>query len=277
MQTNIMIRLGYHISIAESIDLAFDRALFIGCNTMQIFVNNPRAWSLGALASYEKNNFIKKSKTFDVKPVIAHMSYLCNIASPNPINYKKSIASLQSTIERCSELNIPYLVLHLGSHLGKGKKEGIEKAVNAINTANQNSEVMLLLENEAGQRNSIGSSLDDLVEVYDGIKGKNKGLCFDTCHAFAAGYDIKEISILDEINSKLNFKNIKVIHLNDAKYDLGSHRDRHTNIGYGFIGFDGFKRLFSFKELLSKPLIMEVPELNNDEIADVRKFLESLI
>ncbi|MEM3875540.1 MAG: deoxyribonuclease IV [Candidatus Micrarchaeaceae archaeon] len=272
-----MIRLGYHISIAGSIDLAFDRALFIGCNTMQIFVNNPRSWSIGALESYKKNNFIKKSETFDIKPVIAHISYLCNIASPNPINYKKSIASLQSTIERCSELNIPYLVLHLGSHLGKGKKEGIKKAVNAINTSNHNSRVMLLLENEAGQRNSIGSSLDDLVEVYDGIKNKNKGLCFDTCHAFAAGYDIKEISVLDEINSKLNFKNIRVIHLNDAKYGLGSHRDRHINIGHGFIGFNGFKTLFNFKDLLSKPLITEVPELNDNEIADVRKFLESLI
>ena len=269
-----MLRIGYHISIAKSIDLSYDRAAEAGCTAMQIFVSNPRGWGINPIPEEQRKSFVSKSNIFDIKPVVAHMPYLPNLASANPENYKKSKEALDETILMCSSLGIPYLVTHLGSHLGEGVKKGIEKITEAINEASTLDNVKILLENTAGHTNSVGSNLDELVEIFDGISGK-VGFCLDTCHLFAAGYDITKHDVLDQIMNELGPKNIGIFHLNDSKFELGSHKDRHDNIGRGHIGARGFKSFLAYSGIADKPLILETPELPQgvelDELGLVRK------
>jgi deoxyribonuclease-4 len=265
-----MLRIGYHVSVAQSIDLAFDRAAEMTCNTMQIFVSNPRGWEIKAIPAEQVKKFIQKSKTFDVAPVAAHMPYLPNLASTKVETYRKSVGSLDKTIALCAELGVPYLVTHLGSHLGKGRDEGIKNVINAINQAEGLSKVRLLLENTAGQTNSVGSKLDELAEIYDGVSGK-VGFCLDTCHTFAAGYDITKAETIDQIDRELGLEKIQLIHLNDAKFGLGSHLDRHENIGKGFMGREGFRKFLSYRTIKDKPMILETPENFPDELKLVRK------
>jgi deoxyribonuclease-4 len=259
-----MLRIGYHVSITGSIDLAFDRAREIGCTTMQIFLSNPRGWNIKELGESEIKSFREKGRSFGVAFVFAHMTYLPNIASPNQSAYAKSVDALKSALQRCNILDIRYLVLHLGSDLGKGKEAGFERAVIAIKKVESYAKrVTLLLENEAGQRNSIGSKLDDLVELKKRINrqvsGVDVGFCLDTCHAFEAGYEIGKKEVASEIFDALGKENVHLIHLNDARYELGRGVDRHENIGFGFIGREGFRTFLNHKAVIGKPLIMETP------------------
>ncbi len=265
-----MMRLGYHVSAAQSIDLAFDRALALGCNTMQIFISNPRGWEIKEIPKEAKEAFIAKSKTGEVSPVVAHMPYLPNLSSTNESTYSKSIENLNKTLSLCSELSIKYLVTHLGSHLGKGTEIGIRNVVNAINKAKIGDEVTLLLENTSGSKNSVGSTLEELAAIREG-SDKKIGFCLDTCHLYAAGYDITKKEVLEEIDRKLGFKDVHLFHLNDSKFQLGSHLDRHENIGRGYIGKEGFSRFFSYRKILAKPFIMETPQESSEELLLVKQ------
>ena len=248
--------IGYHVSIAKSIDLAFDRAIKLTCNTFQLFLMNPRSWHAKELGKEEIMRFRKKNRVFNI-PIFAHMPYLPNLASSNKEIYEKSISALNLNIERAKLLNIKNLILHLGSSVGNDKKDAIERVISALNNIDNN-DISLILENEAGFRNSIGSDIESLIYILDRLEGKNKGICLDTCHLFASGYDIRDKKVVKNIIEETsNF--LKVIHLNDAKYNLGSGKDRHENIGYGYIGIDGFKSFLSFDEIVSKPLILETP------------------
>lgn len=269
-----MLRIGYHVSVATSIDLAFDRASEMGCTAMQVFVSNPRGWEIKAIPEGQKENFLRKSKTFDISPVVAHMPYLPNLASTGESTYKKSLESLDKTIHACSELGIRYLVTHLGSHLGKGRNEGIKNVIAAISQASGLTKVRLLLENTAGHTNSVGSTLDELAEIYDGVSDK-VGFCLDTCHLFAAGYDITNAETMDRIDGELGLEKVHVFHLNDSKFELGSHLDRHENIGKGYIGKEGFRKFFSYKGITEKPFILETPENFPRELDLVRKLAVS--
>jgi len=253
-----MLRIGHHMSIAGSISQSFDRALAIGCNTMQIFITNPRSWKMQKLFEHDIDSFREKVRERKVEPVIAHMPYLPNLASPRDEGYKKSVEALHDNMDRCDELGIPYLVAHMGSSLGISKEKSLERVASAAEQVLHH-KCMLLLENEAGQRNSIGSDLEDLAKVYDEIGSRNVGFCFDTCHAFASGYDVKDTNAIELIDNTIGIDKIKVIHLNDAKYPLGSGLDRHANIGLGYIGIKGFKTFLADKRLAGKPLILETP------------------
>ncbi len=256
-----MLRLGYHVSIANGISLAFDRAKQEGCTAMQIFLTNPRGWRISYIPEEEIAAFVGKSKSFDIKPVVAHMPYLPNLASPNKSTFSKSIDSLKANIYICNKLGIKYLVAHLGSHLGEGKEKGMKNLAEAISSVEDLlGNTMILLENEAGQRNSIGSSMEDLSEIRRLVASKNVAFCLDTCHLFAAGYDLGNRKVLERIDREIGFKNVYLFHLNDAKYELGSCLDRHENIGLGCIGTKGFSEFFAYKGINSKPFIMETPE-----------------
>jgi deoxyribonuclease-4 len=256
-----MLRLGYHVSIANGISLAFDRAKQEGCTAMQIFLTNPRGWRISYIPEEEIAAFVEKSKSFDIKPVVAHMPYLPNLASPNKSTFSKSIDSLKANIYICNKLGIKYLVAHLGSHLGEGKEKGMKNLAEAISSVEDLlGNTMILLENEAGQRNSIGSSMEDLSEIRRLVASKNVAFCLDTCHLFAAGYDLGNRKVLERIDREIGFKNVYLFHLNDAKYELGSCLDRHENIGLGCIGTKGFSEFFAYKGINSKPFIMETPE-----------------
>jgi deoxyribonuclease-4 len=176
-------------------------------------------------------------------------------------------------------LNIPYVVTHLGSHLGKGQEIGLERLGLAINHAfeESKSEVMLLLENTAGTKNSMGSTFEEIQRIIEKVEDKKRvGVCFDTAHAFAAGYDIRTFDEVDATLKKfetvLGLERLKIIHLNDSKGELGSGRDRHEHIGLGYIGENGFRALFRHDAVQAVPFIMETPiDERCDEAGNIKK------
>ncbi len=259
-------RIGFHVSIAGSIDMAVDRAVKLGCNTFQVFTTNPRSWKLKKLKSEETRAFAEKVNSCDVKPVFSHMPYLSNLASPRDDIYAKSVEALVTELERCRRLEIPYLVTHLGSHLGAGMQSGLDRITRAIDKAFSisNVGVTLLLENTAGTKNSMGSSFEDIQQIIGHLAhSEHVGICFDTCHAFASGYDLRTVDGVEETISKLDrivgFERVHLVHLNDSVSDLASGIDRHEHIGMGKIGEKGFRN-FLKSRFRSLPLILETPK-----------------
>jgi deoxyribonuclease-4 len=268
-------RIGFHVSILGGISNSVDNALKIGCNAFQIFSRNPRGWTAKPLQGNDVENFRKKlnESKIDRDSTFVHMPYLPNLSSSNSKLHKKSTNALIEEMKRCSTLGIPYVILHLGKHGEKGKEDGINQLQKACNSATKNrirdyKSVMIILENSAGGRNSIGSKFDELGLILDKLKSSSSrsnsfGICLDTCHAFAAGYDLRTKEgvneTLDEFRSKIGLSNLKVIHLNDSKEDLNSNRDRHEHIGLGKIGKEGFREFLRHNAVRKLPIIMETP------------------
>ena len=271
-----------HVSISGTLDQAPDRARELECDTFQMFTRNPRGWNFSKLNQDEVKEFRRKNSTYNLAPVVTHMPYLPNLSSPKKAIYNKSVKSLVAEVERCSTLGIPYVVTHLGSHLGKGQEAGLERLVAAINIAfeqNKN-DVMLLLENTAGTKNSMGSTFEEIQRIIDGVEDKERvGICLDTAHAFAAGYDIRTPdgvnATMKKFDSVLGLAHLKVIHLNDSKVQLGGGRDRHEHIGLGYIGEEGFRALFKQDAVQGLPFIMETPiDERRDEAGNIKKVRE---
>mgnify|MGYP000162008545 CR=1 FL=1 len=275
------LKIGFHVSIIGRIDEAVDRAVEIGCNTFQIFTRNPRSWKAEELKPDEIRDFTEKVEKYDMQPIFAHMPYLVNLASPRPKIYMLSKKTLKTELERCRILKIPYLVTHLGSHLGAGREKGLKRIIQAINEAydSTNSEVMLLLENTAGMKNSIGSTFEEIKYIIDNLKSPDLvGVCFDTAHAYAAGYDLRTRRAVEETIHRLDgiigFERLKLVHLNDSRGGLGSHIDRHEHIGLGNIGEDGFRAILKSR-LGRLPLILETPiDERRSDVENLLKVLE---
>ncbi|MFQ6124617.1 MAG: deoxyribonuclease IV [Candidatus Heimdallarchaeota archaeon] len=278
-----MLRIGVHVSITGSIDKAVERAVERGCNTFQIFTRSPRGWKFTAIPEENVSLFIEKYKEANITPVVAHMPYLPNLATSQSENYSKSLDTLISEIQRCEQLKIPYLVTHLGSHLGEGYEIGLKNILNAIDQAlsQVDNKVMLLLENTAGTKNSMGSTFEEIQAIIEGLTHHQEriGICFDTAHGFAAGYDLRTEEAVQDTITKLDdiigLKMLKVIHANDSKGDLASHIDRHEHIGLGYIGDAGFRALLHHKSLQDLPFIMETPiDDRQDDIGNIQKLRE---
>ncbi len=279
------IRLGVHVSISGCLSKSIDNALDIGCSAFQIFTRSPRQWKTKNIPIEESELFKNKLKESSINSdsIVVHMPYLPNLSAPESDMYQKSLEVFEDEINRCNLLQIPHLVIHLGSHLGKGSKNGISQLINACNIVLNNysdlnskkNTVKILLENSAGQKNSIGSSIDEIAEILDELNSRIFGLCLDTCHAFAAGYDLSTengiIELLDIMANKIGLDRVKVIHLNDSKGKLGSNLDRHYHIGIGKIGEEGFKFLLNNKKVSHIPFILETP------IDDVRNNLDNIV
>jgi deoxyribonuclease-4 len=274
------LRAGVHVSIAGSIDKSVERALAIGCNTFQLFTRSPRGWSFSDIPADVVYLFVKKLKKTDISPVVDHMPYLPNLASPNDEAHNRSVITLKAELSRCTLLGIPYLVTHLGSNLGSGEEKGCSRLVSALNTAisEVKTNCMILLENTAGQKNSMGTTFEDIRAIMDKTDyPKRIGFCFDTCHAFAGGYDLrtKVGEIMDQMDEVVSLGKLKVVHLNDSKGDLGSHLDRHEHIGLGMIGEKGFRSMLAEKRIRALPLIMETPvDSRRDDRGNVLKLHE---
>jgi len=274
-------RVGFHVSIVGSIDKAVDRAVERGYNTFQIFTRNPRQWKPRALTLEESRAFTEKVKCNDLKPVFGHMPYLPNLASPRDDVYAKSVEALIFELERCRRLEIPYLVTHLGSHLGAGMKRGFGRITQAVNKAFGvvGEGVVLLLENTAGTRKSMGGSFEDIQGIIERLSySEHVGICFDTCHAFAAGYDLRTQKAVEgtirKLDKTIGFEKLKLIHLNDSIGDLNSRLDRHEHIGLGKIGEEGFRSVLRSK-LGRLPLILETPsDMKRSDIDNLRKVKE---
>ena len=271
--------LGMHFSIAGAIDSAVDRAKMLGCNTFQIFTRSPRRWMFRPLDEAGVESFRSKATEYGMAPLVVHMPYLPNLASSDDITYEKSVSSLKVELERTGQLGIPYLVTHLGSHLGRGREAGLKRLVAGMDESlgDVENDVQLLLENTAGHKNSMGTSFEDLREIMDRVRCSERvGVCFDSCHAFAAGYDLRSEEAVDETLGRLGrtagFETLKVVHLNDSKGELGSRRDKHEHIGLGSIGYEGFRAVISHRRLRGLPMIMETPiDERRDDVGNMRK------
>ena len=258
-------RLGLHLSIEGSIDRVVNRAVERHCNTLQMFSRNPRGWDSRKLSSEKVESFKIKLRESGIWPVFIHTPYLLNLASPRDNVYVKSVKALKDELHRAGELGVPYLVTHLGSHLGYGKMEGFERIVAAVNDSfdSVENEVVLLLENTAGTKNSMGSAFEDISHILSRIRvGRRVGVCFDTSHAFAAGYDLVSGGAvqhtLQRFDKVIGLEALKLVHLNDSRGALGSRLDRHEHIGMGMIGERGFRNILQSK-LGQLPLILETP------------------
>ncbi|MCW4052085.1 MAG: deoxyribonuclease IV [Candidatus Bathyarchaeota archaeon] len=277
----IPVKIGFHVSIKETIDRAVDQAVEGNYTTFQIFTRNPRQWKPKELNLEVARVFIEKVKTNDLNPIFAHMPYLPNLASPKREVYTKSCSTLRTELKRCSQLEIPYLVTHLGSHLGTGLQTGLKRITSAVNKAlkAESGKVVLLLENTAGTRNSVGSSFEVIQRILRGLLYPEfVGICLDTSHAFAAGYDLRTRKNVEEIIRKVDdtvgFEKLKLIHLNDSKGGLSSHIDRHEHVGLGRIGEDGFRNILRSR-LGQLPLILETPrDSRRSDVGNLRKVRE---
>ena len=276
-----MVRVGVHVSIAGSLDLAVDRAKDAGCDVFQMFSRNPRGWAYQPVSGEVAETFRAKIRTTGLIP-IDHMPYLPNLASPKPEIWEKSVSALSAELGRCGTLGIPYLVTHLGHHLGDGIAGGRSRVISAINTALSEPEnsTLLILENTAGEKNSVGSSFEHIRGIMDGIEEKKRiGICFDTCHAFAAGYELRTEEGIQEtlglLDEQVGLKYLRVIHLNDTKGDRGSCLDRHEHIGLGYIGEEGFRHILHNKIFAALPLICETPvDDRRDDRGNIAKVRE---
>lgn len=273
-----------HVSIAGGSYLAFERAKEIGCTSMQIFSHNPRGWVSSKISHDEAAKFKQYSIESGIEPVFIHSSYLINLSSPDNNTREKSIELLSYELHTADLLGIDYVVLHPGKAVGQDKKTAIKKASEALSYTAKLGKYKsgILLENTAGQRGDISSSIQDISEIADGAPdGLIKGICLDTCHAYAAGYDIVNaeglLKLKDETSKYLSPLKIKLIHLNDSKKGPSSGVDRHEHIGEGFIGIEGFRRILSFPFFKDIPLILETPKMSEEDdkknLMKVRKIL----
>ncbi|MGI0073039.1 MAG: deoxyribonuclease IV [Nitrosotalea sp.] len=277
-------QVGMHVSISGSIGRAVDNAVAMGCTAFQIFTRNPRGWAAKPLGTTDISSFKEKiaQSKIDRFATVAHMPYLPNLSSPEEDPFAKSLNSLIDEAKRCGKLGIPYLVAHLGSHKGAGDKKGIEKLVKAFTKAAEDTpkDVMILLENTAGQKNSVGSDFEQLGLILSQLKpAKRFGICFDTCHAFAAGYDLRTdksaSATLEKFDKAIGFEHLKILHLNDSKGELGCNLDRHEHIGLGHIGEKGLTHVIKLINSKKIPIILETPiDERRDDIGNLKKVKE---
>lgn len=264
-------KIGCHVSIAGGIDNSVVRAGELGCNTMQIFSKNASTWREKILKEDEVESFRANLKNSNINPVFIHTSYLINLASPSDELYFKSINAFLEEMKRADLLlPDPYLIIHPGAHTGAGEEYGIQRIIRALNiilekSADLNLKTMILLEDTAGSGTHLGYTFRQLKRMIEGARDrKGIGICFDTCHAFSAGYDLSHQEgieqTLEEIDKYLGLERLKVIHLNDSKYPLGSRKDRHMHIGKGYIGLEGFRVLVNHKYLKDLPFVLETPK-----------------
>ena len=273
-------RVGLHVSISGSLSAAVDNAVERECSAFQIFTRSPRMWTAKDITKEDAQEFKDKlaSSKIDRFATVAHMPYLPNLASPNSATHAKSVAVLSKEVQRCGELGVPYLVAHLGSHLGEGEDKGIKQLIKAFEKAAEiDNDVTILLENTAGQKNSVGSEFEQWAEIFSQLKPKKRfGVCLDTCHAFAYGYDFRTEKDVAETFKKFDetvgFENLKILHLNDSKGELGSNLDRHEHIGLGKIGEKGMAAIVKLANKKDIPIILETPiDGTRDDFGNLKK------
>ncbi len=246
-------RLGAHMSIAGGVEQAVFRGESIGCAAIAMFTKNNNQWKAKRLTPEDADRFRAALVETGIHPIVAHTSYLINLASPNAALWRKSIASMEDELSRAELLGIPYLVLHPGSHMGKGIDYGIQRVAEAfdrIHDKHPNLRVMTLLEHTAGQGTNLCCTFEEIAKLRDLVaKNTRVGVCLDTCHLFAAGYDLRKpegyADTFKRFDDIVGIQQIKAWHLNDSKTPLGSHVDRHEHIGKGKIGRAGFKNLLN--------------------------------
>jgi deoxyribonuclease-4 len=264
------------MSIAGGLELAFSRIRQIKGEALQIYTKNQRQWRSPPLTEEPVYRFRKSLAENRSMPVAAHDAYLINLASPDPVTIRRSLIAFSDELTRASRLGIPFLIVHPGSHLGKGAAAGVKRFVDHLDRGLERAEapgVTVLLEITAGQGTNLGSSFEEIGAMIARSRfGPRLGVCFDTCHAFAAGYDIRTpetySATFELFDRAVGLDRLKFFHLNDSRHPLGSRVDRHEHIGLGKIGRGGFKLLLNDPRFERHPMVLETPkgkDLRNDK------------
>lgn len=277
-----MLRLGAHESIAGGLHKALDRARSVGCDAVQVFVKSNRSWACKPLSDSDIRQFREKADASDAMPVVAHASYLLNLASPDDALREKSRDTLILELSRCETLQIPYLVLHPGSHVGAGEEAGLIRVAEGLGEVHSRTapfRTRILLETTAGQGSGLGQTFQQLAWLIDNtIEGGRLGVCLDTCHVFAAGYDLRSpeayAGTMLSFDETIGLHRLRAIHLNDCKGGLGSRKDRHDHIGKGKIGLEGFRLILNDRRLEGLPGLLETPK--SDDLHEDRENLAVL-
>lgn len=278
-----MIRLGAHVSIGKGFTGAIDQAQTLGCDGFQMFVANPRGWARKPIVEAEIDKFLSKRKSSQLWPVVVHLAYLPNPASDDPELYEKSVITLAEEFRRANLLEADFFVFHPGKN--KARQRGIDRIIKAVNLVltQITGPTMMLFENQAGAGGEIAGGFEELRELIAGIENRDRvGICFDTCHAFAAGYDLRNRTgwekTLGDLDRLIGIERLKLFHLNDAMGELGSHLDRHQHIGSGKIGPEGFAYLVNHPQLNKIPGILETPQESEGDdlrnLATLRKMVK---
>ena len=268
--------LGAHMSIAGGLHLAFTRIQKVKGESLQIFLSNQRQWKTLPLTAEMIEDFHQQWKKTNSMPVAAHDSYLINLAASDPTTLEKSVAAFADELQRAAALKIPFLITHPGSHRGVGVEAGLERFVENMDRAiarSKTSTVTVLIENTAGQGTNLGSTFEEISFIIgESQHGDGLGVCFDTSHAFAAGYDLRTRATYEETFSQfdriIGLERLKFFHINDSKRPLGSRVDRHQHIGKGEIGLAGFRLLLNDPRFRDHPMVLETPkgkELKEDK------------
>lgn len=277
--------LGAHLSIADGFDAACRVAKKIGCTTMQIFTKSNRQWKAKDLDPKEVALYLAEQKATNISPVVAHACYLINIGSPDKHIRATSIQALSVELDRCATLNIPYLIVHPGSHVKSDETACLERIADALNevvSLDQHKTTTILLETMSGQGSTVCYTFEQLAFIRKRVHDeKLLGICLDTCHIMAAGYDLRTqkgytniFQIYDDI---LGLESIKTIHLNDSKRACGSKIDRHAHIGKGEIGIEAFRLLLNDERFFAISKILETPIDDQGDHETNLKILKSLI
>jgi deoxyribonuclease-4 len=277
--------LGAHVSVAGGLASAFTRAADLGCEAIQIFVKNGNQWRGREMAEADAAAFRDAHTESAVGPLLAHASYLINLAATDPEILEKSLDALTDELVRCARLGVHGLVVHPGAHLGAGDEAGIAKVAASLDAVLGDlpdvptRPTRILLENTAGQGTCLGWRLEQLAAMRARTAEPHRvGFCLDTCHAFAAGYPIHEeagfMAFLDEVEETLGLGAVAAIHLNDSVRPFGSRRDRHAHLGEGEIGLGLFERLLTEPRLSKIPMVLETEP--GDDMAGHRRDLETL-
>ncbi len=276
--------LGAHVSITGGVQNAPQRAREVTCDCMQIFSKNQMQWKSRPLGATDASQFRENMEKFDIRETVVHDSYLINLASPDKALLTKSREAFLDEALRADQLGVRYLIFHPGAHVGSGEQAGLKTVAESLNWVRKeldSSPVEFIIEITAGQGSVLGHSFEQLSKIIDALDDqKHAGICFDTCHAYAAGYDVKTRSgyerTFTHLDEVLGVDLVKAMHLNDSKGKLGSHLDRHDSIGSGFLGIECFKHLMNDDRWESVPMVLETPQAEKN-YANELKTLRSLI
>ena len=265
-------RFGAHTSIAGGLYRALERGASCGCDVIQLFSKSSQQWAGKPITEEALERWRQARRQSGVEPVMVHDTYLINPASPDAVLWRRSVQALAEEYERCRMLDIPYLVMHPGAHLQHGEAAGIERvarAINRLHAAQPHNPTLLLVENTAGAGTTLGYRFEHLRDIFAAVAEESRlGVCLDTCHALAAGYDLRAAAgwqqTVEQLNRVLGYRQVRAFHINDSKGPLGSRRDRHAHLGQGEIGLEGLRCIVNDRRFAGLPMVIETPKASEE-------------
>lgn len=299
-------RIGAHMSIGGGLHKAIERAAELRCDVLQLFTKSTTQWAAKPISEADRRAWFDARATLGPEPVMAHDSYLVNLASPDDDLFERSIEAFAVEVVRCAMLRIPFLVSHPGAHLGTGELVGIARAAEGYSRAIELAAIeqdrwaaelaaddpeasaasfcpTILLETTAGQGTTLGYQFEQLRDLLGAVAEPGRfGVCFDTCHVFSAGYDLRDLDgyamVMDEFDTIVGLAHLRAFHLNDSKRDCGSRIDRHEHIGSGKIGLPTFLALLNDPRFAGAPMVLETPKTDDADaknLATLRRLIET--